>query len=113
MPPAETDTSSPSTPPWTSVVVAVPVAGLSATSAPWVVTATIAGGAAATGLVPPEGWALPLGWVTVTVGAGAGVPLDPHADSTAAAAAAPARAAAYRITGILHLHSGLSRGTGT
>src|SRR5271154_4573286 len=99
MPPEETDTSSPSTPLDTSVWVTTPVAGFSATSAPCLVTAMIAGGTAAAGLTVPDAWLAGVEAVTVTVGAADGV-LPPHADNAAAIVTAPSRAAGNRVTRI-------------
>src|ERR1700685_481621 len=97
MPPAETDTSSPSTPLGTSVLVATPVAGLSTTSAPCLVTAMIAGGTAAAGLADTCPAGADADGVTVTVCAGAGLAPAPHAHHAAATAAPPRRGGGERF----------------
>src|SRR5215472_3317864 len=82
MPVLDTEISSPSTCDGTSVRAIVPVAGFSVTSAPFAVTATIAGGVTA---APPPDADADAPCVTVTVAAGDGEPLVPQADSTPAA----------------------------
>src|SRR5258708_2285038 len=93
MPVLDTEISSPSTCDGTSVRAIAPVAGSSVTSAPFAVTATIAGGV--TAAPPPRADTdadAPV--VTVTVAAGDGGPLVPQADNTVAAdtAARPRKA---------------------
>jgi hypothetical protein len=79
-------TSSPTTPPGTSVATMLPFAGSSFTRAPAVVTATIPGLAEVGGALLDETTtgALAAGLVTVTVGCGLAVPLL-HAASRARA----------------------------
>src|SRR5215469_14845300 len=82
MPVLDTEISSPSTCDGTSFRAIAPVAGSSVTSAPFAVTATIAGGV--TAAPPPEADA-DAPCVTVTVASGDGEPLAPQDDSAPAA----------------------------